>query len=343
MSEPPPKRPLTETLRPWRSRATVSSGRDKPAQPQPQKNFTATLREWHKRAGLFAFVFMGWLGLSGILLNEATDLDLNNRRVDWTWLMSLYGLHADPPQSGLGAGGHWLAVAGDNTVLDGKPLAQAIEAPLGFVAGPEPGQPAKQMLYVGREDSVVLLAPDGSRVDELRMPPLPIGSIRRIGSVAAKPGSLAIQGSDTAYLSEDEGESWKPVAATEVQWSVRQPLPQDVRGSLLPYSRPSVSVQQILVDAHSGRLFGRFGTFFVDAVGIAALLLATSGVWMMWRTSKARRKQANRMAGAKPAAAKPAPKPAILKSISSGGPSASTAAPPEKSGPDKSGPNKSSE
>ena len=81
---------------------------------------------------------------------------------------------------------------------------------------------------------------------------------------------------------------------------------QDVRGSLLPYSRPSVSVQQILVDAHSGRLFGRFGTFFVDAVGIAALLLATSGVWMMWRTSKARRKQANRMAGAKPAAAKPA-------------------------------------
>jgi hypothetical protein len=314
MSEPPPKRPLTETLRPWRSRATISSGRERPAKApaQPPRNFTATLREWHKRAGLFAFFFMGWLGISGILLNEASDLDLNSRRIDWTWLMSIYGLHADPPQSGLGAGGHWLAVAGGSTVLDGKPLSQGIDAPLGFVAGPEPGQPGKQMLYVARADSIVLLQPDGSRVDELRMPPLPIGAIRRVGAVAAKPGSLAVQGSDTAYLSEDEGESWKPVPATDVQWSVTQPLPQAVRSALTPFSRPSVSIQQILVDAHSGRLFGRFGTYFVDAIGLAALLLATSGVWMMWRTSKARRKQANRMA----APPKPvAPKPATLKAV----------------------------
>ena len=305
MSEPPPKRSLTDTLRPWRSRAVVSSGRQ--PQAQPKRNLTATLREWHKRAGLFAFFFMGWLGLSGILLNEASDLNLNSVRVDWPWLMSIYGLHADPPQAALPAGGHWLAVAGDNTVLDGKPLAQVIDAPLGFVAAPEPGEPAKQMLYVARADSLVLLRPDGSRVDELRMPPLPIAAIRRIGSVEGHAGSVAIQGSDTAYQSDDEGESWKPVPATAVQWSTKQPLPQQQRTLLLPFSRPSISVQQILVDAHSGRLFGRFGTFFIDAVGLAALLLASSGIWMMWRTGSARRKQANRMTAA------PAPAPAARK------------------------------
>ncbi|HZR35584.1 MAG TPA: PepSY domain-containing protein [Nevskia sp.] len=316
MSEPPPptaKRRLSDTLRPWRSRAVINTARERAAaQPQAKKNLTATLREWHKRAGLFAFVFLGWLGVTGIFLNEASDLDLNAKRVGWPWLMAIYGLRPAPPASGLGAGGHWLAIAGEASVLDGKPLAQPLDAPLGLVAAPEPGS-AKVMLYAAQADSVVLLRPDGSRVDELRMPPLPIAAIRRIGLVKGHPGSFAIQGSDTAYQSEDEGESWKPVPATDVQWSVPQPLPQGVRDALLPYSRPSVSVQQLLVDVHSGRLFGRSGTYVIDLVGLAALLLATSGVWMMWRTNNARKKNqaaARLTAGAK---SPPARKPPMQK------------------------------
>jgi len=310
MSEPPPppvKRSLSDTLRPWRSRAVINTARERAAAPaQVRKNLTMVLREWHKRAGLFAFVFLGWLGLSGIFLNEASDLDLNARRVGWPWLMAIYGLHAEPPPSGLGAGGHWLALAGGASLLDGKPLAQPLDAPLGLVAAPEPGS-ARTMLYAAQADSVVLLRADGSRVDELRMPPLPIAAIRRIGLVSGHPGSIAIQGSDTAYQSEDEGESWKPVPATAVEWSALQPLPQQVRAALLPYSRPSVSVQQLLVDAHSGRLFGRFGTTVIDVVGLAALLLASSGVWMMWRTNSARKK--NQAATRKPPARKPVHKP----------------------------------
>jgi uncharacterized iron-regulated membrane protein len=132
------------------------------------------------------------------------------------------------------------------------------------------------------------------------MPPLPIGAIRRLGTIESRQGSIAIQGSDTAYESDDEGESWKVVPATEVQWSVLQPVPPDQRKLLLPFSRPSVSVQQILVDWHSGRQFGRFGTYFIDLVGLAALVLASSGIWMTVRTSNARRKQASR-AGVAPA------------------------------------------
>lgn len=305
MSEPPPppaKRSLTDTLRPWKSRAVIKAVRERAPQPAPKKNLTMVLRDWHKRAGLFAFVFLGWLGITGIFLNEASDLDLNARRVDWSWLMAIYGLHAEPPATGLGAGGHWLAMAGGASVLDGKPLDPALDAPLGLAAAPEPGG-GKLMLYAAQSGSVVLLHPDGSRVDELRMPPLPIEAIRRIGVVKGHPGNIAIQGSDTAYQSDDEGESWKPVPATDVQWSVPQPLPPDVRSALLPYSRPSVSVQQLLVDVHSGRLFGRFGTYVIDVVGLAALLLATTGVWMMYRTNAARKK--NQAATARLPARKP--------------------------------------
>lgn len=296
--EPPPQ-PSAETrtdhktplLHPRRLRNAVIRVRQRRAAPAPKRNLSALLREWHRRFGLFAFLFMGWLGFSGILLNEASNLELNSRPVSWPWLMSIYGLEATPPASGFGAAGHWLAVAGGKPALDGRRIETTLSSPLGLVASGD-------VLYVAQSESLVLLGDDGQRIDELRMPPLPIASIRRIGLIADRPGSIAIQGSDTAYESEDKGENWKAVPATEVTWSSRQPLPTAVRASLLELSQPSVSLQQILVDTHSGRLFGRYGSLFVDLVGALALALAVSGVWMTWRTSQARRKQAQSHAAA---------------------------------------------
>jgi hypothetical protein len=259
----------------------------------PKRNFSATLRLWHHRAGLAAFIFLGWLGFSGILLNEASDLGLNSVRVGWTWLMAIYGLHAEAPEQGYGAGDaadrtgnrHWLAVANGNTLLDGKPLAQPVDAPVGFAIA---GEGSQATLFVATADSVVLLTPAGGRIDELRMPPLPISSVRRIGIAAG--GGIAIQGTDAAWRSTDQGESWKPVPAGQVQWSAQEALPDGERKKLMPYSRPSVALQQILVDAHSGRLFGPYGTYVIDVVGILAMVLAGSGVWMVWRTNRSRRR-----------------------------------------------------
>jgi len=49
-----------------------------------------------------------------------------------------------------------------------------------------------------------------------------------------------------------------------------------------------------LIDLHSGRLFGRLGPYVIDLVGLLALWLSISGVWMMWRTNQARKKNAVR-------------------------------------------------
>ena len=120
------------------------------------------------------------------------------------------------------------------------------------------------------------------------MPPLPISSVRRIGVAAG--GGIAVQGADAAWRSTDQGESWKPVPAGQVQWSATETLPDAERKKLIPYSRPSVALQQVLVDAHSGRLFGPYGTYVIDIVGILAMVLAGSGVWMVWRTNRSRKR-----------------------------------------------------
>jgi hypothetical protein len=228
---------------------------------------------------------MGWLGFSGVLLNQSASWGLDAVRLGAPWLMSFYGLHAEPPLTGFSADSHWLAVTPDATILDGKPLSMMIPGPRGFVSG---GTVEHPTLFVASADSLVLLTPTGGRIDELRSPILPVSTIRRVGIVNGPGGKIAVQDLD-AFQSEDEGETWKPVAPSEVRWSGSQALSEVERTQLLPYSRPTVALEQILIDAHSGRLFGRYGPYVINAVGLAALWLAISGAWMMWRTSRRRR------------------------------------------------------
>jgi hypothetical protein len=278
-TESAPRRSIGARL-PWRGGATA---RKHHALARPKRNLMATLREWHKRLGLFAFIFMGWLGLSGFLINQSAEWGYDTIRVDWSWVMSLYGLHPEAPRTGYASGGHWLAVTSDYTLLDAQPLSERIEEPLGFVAG---GSDVRPLLFVATKSSVVMLTADGGRYDELRSPILPISTVRRIGRTAA--GAIAVQDLD-AYQSDDSGDSWRPVDPLQVQWSAVEAIPEPERTLLLPYSRPSVSLEHVLVDAHSGRLFGNFGAWVINFVGFAAIGLSISGIWMWWRIRSNRR------------------------------------------------------
>lgn len=273
----------------WRLRWSLPARKSKPT--QPKKTLTATLREWHKRAGLGAFIFMGWLGVSGVALNQSASWGLDAARVDWSWLMSVYGLHAQSPESGFSFDGHWIAVLGEHSILDGKLLSMPVKSPLGMVTS---GDGAQKKLVVASYDGVLLLKPDGTRIDELGAGlMLPVSSIQRLGSAEGNPTMAVIE--DKGLYGSTDGESWNRLPAkTAVHWSEPVALSATQRKQFEQYARPSVAVEQLLIDLHSGRLFGRLGPYVIDLVGLLALWLSISGVWMMWRTNQARKKNAVR-------------------------------------------------
>lgn len=252
---------------------------------KPRRNLNILLRDWHRRVGLFAFLFMGWLGLSGILINQSPSWGYDTDRIYWSPVMWLYGLEPVPPQSGFVADGHWLAVTPEGTVLDARPVTPPVNKPLGLVAGANGQEP---LLFLANAEHVAVLTLDGGRYDELRSPILPVDEVRRIGRVKDAPGTIAVQELD-AFQSADGGNSWTPVDPAQVEWSVASDLPEAQRDQLMPFSRPYVTLEHVLVDAHSGAIFGRGGVYVVNTVGLAAILLAISGVWMWWRTSRKRR------------------------------------------------------
>lgn len=255
---------------------------------RPKRNLLMTLREWHKRIGLFAFAFMGWLGASGFLINQSADWGYDVVRIDWPWVTALYSLSAEPPRSGFGTGDHWLAITSDHTVLDGQPLKEPIPDVLGLV---DNGKPDDPFLFVGVPGGLIMLTADGERYDVLRSPILPVTTVRRVGITAE--GAIAVQDLD-AFQSHDEGLQWTPVDPIRVRWSQPQALPKAVREDLRPWSRPSVSLEHLLVDAHSGQLFGNTGAWIINLVGLSSMWLAFSGVWMWWRIRRNRRPPARR-------------------------------------------------
>lgn len=261
------------------------SSRSAHAQARPKANLSMTLRTWHKRVGLFAFVFMGWLGFSGFLINQSADWGYDTKPIHAAWVMALYGLHPEPPTQGYAVAGHWLAEAQDASMLDGKPLKTRIRHQLGMAAA---GPAAQPLLFVAEPDRVYVLSTKGELVDEMSGYTLPAPAVRRIGTLPGNPSKVVIQDLD-AYASAD-GLSWEklPVNAA-VEWSTPAGLPEAQRKAALPYSRPSVTLEHVLVDAHSGRIFGIGGAWLINFVGLASMALSITGVWIWWRTQQQRK------------------------------------------------------
>lgn len=250
-----------------------------------KKTLTATLRTWHQKVGLGAAVFVIWLAISGTLLSRSNELGFDTTRLRWSWLASMYGLHAESPRMGFTVAENWLASTKEATLLNAEELAPRVQTPLGIVAG---GDQKSPLLFIATSDSVVVVKPDGSRVDELRSPVLPISSVRRIGNSAA--GGIAVQDYD-AYESLDSGTTWSPVAAATVTWSEPSPLPAEQREKIASFAKPSILLEQFLIDLHTGRLFGAIGSWVITLVGFMALWLAVSGFWTWYRINASRRKQ----------------------------------------------------
>ena len=257
----------------------------KPSAGKSKMNVSMLLRKWHQRIGLFAFIFMGWLGFSGVLLNQSVSMGLDAIRVNSIALMSLYGLHAEIPENGYRSGEHWLVTTTENTVLDDIALAQHIPSPLGFV---DVKNGLGETLYVATNDKLTLLSTEGVVIEEQSGFMLPVGHIRNLGLYEQGGESyLALQGENT-YITED-GLTWNEFdKPDQVRWSALETLSEGAKADVEPYAHPTVALEQVLIDLHSGRLFGSFGSTLINLVGVAAVLLWISGVWMTWRTNRMR-------------------------------------------------------
>lgn len=240
-----------------------------------RRRFNLFLHHWHRRIGVTASVFLIWMAVSGWLLNHTSALDLAHRMVTLTPITAHYGLHANLPKQALVAGSHWLATGADKAVLDGRKIAITLSQPRGMVKH-------TGMLFVATATRVILLAADGTLIDKIDAP---LTRIDRIGSGC---NGVVVADSERRLVTH-EGVAWSSCHGS-VQWARSAALTPAQRDTVAPLLAPGISVERLLLDLHSGRFFGAWGPYFVDAVGLALTVLALSGIWLFVRHRKPHRR-----------------------------------------------------
>lgn len=231
------------------------------------------IRRWHAKIGVTAMLYLLFLVFSGWALNHGEGLKLDKQEVTTPWLMRWYGIKAVAPSQGYALGNSHFAWNGEKWALGSRLLSAPGGQPTGAVN-------SEGISYIATSHTLYLFQEDGQLLDKLESQSLPDSPIMALG----KAGNGIVLKSPSATFVTTDGVSWNRGTATGVTWSSPLILPDEARKQLAETLAQGLSLQRILLDIHSGRIFGRYGPYVVDLLGLALLTLGMSGLWIYWRS-----------------------------------------------------------
>jgi hypothetical protein len=237
------------------------------------KRFTAFL--WHRRIGLFALVLVIILAITGIMLNHTEKLNLDNTFVNNSALLNWYGIKPkDEPVSFRienETQSHVISAWNKQLFFDDikvTTLDQTIHGAIG----------AEEFIVVALDNEIILLSYDGEFIERVSTS-ISFSNIQRLGMKYKRP---VIETSEPLYYMADEHIlDWDVIIDEDIQWTAQYTLSDDEREQLLvAYRGNGLKLERVILDLHSGRIFGQYGIYIMDAAAIALLWLSLSGLWV---------------------------------------------------------------
>ena len=231
-----------------------------------------TVRRWHGLVGAVIVFFLVYLLASGLPLNHIEILKLDKREVSYPWLMRWYGIQAADPIQGYLLGKSYFFWEDGKWVLDDKLLISNAGQPVGAVE-------VRGINYIATATTLSLYQSDGkllNKVEKQSLPAYPILALGKIGN------NVMLQTPSTVFASVD-GKNWEKSNATGMTLSSLQDLPVNVKRRSADILAPGISLQRILLDVHSGRIFGRYAVWVMDIASLVLLALGLSGFWLYWK------------------------------------------------------------
>jgi hypothetical protein len=233
---------------------------------------------WHRYIGLTAALFVILLATTGLLLNHTGELALDSRHIQSGLLLDWYGIKVPDDMSSYRAGSVIVTSLGERIYLNTAPLSQA-HAPL--VGALE----FSALIIIAAGGQLFLYTPQGDLVERLDatagVPP----AIQALGLSA--PGLPVVRSPVGIYQSDSKLLEWRKIQTPEATWSHPVAAPPELVTALQQaYRGTGLSLERVLLDAHSGRILGVWGVYLVDAAAFLFLLLACSGIWLWARRRK---------------------------------------------------------
>lgn len=229
--------------------------------------------KWHRRIGLLCAFFVIVLSITGLLLNHTASLKLDNIKLHSPILSSLYNLPPATPVS-FHSGEQWISHNGINTLYLGQMSIEQCAPPLKGVVT------HNDLLQILCEDELLLLTKEGDLLE--RITPvlgLPNGS----QALAFTEGQLLIKTADGVVSADMDALNFIPSTLPAI-WTAAE-TPTSELTTFLRNQGPAMDLEQVLLDLHSGRLFGGIGVLVMDLAAILLIVLSITG-FIAWQTSR---------------------------------------------------------
>jgi hypothetical protein len=243
--------------------------------------FTAFL--WHRRIGLLALILVIILAITGILLNHTERLKLDESYINSSLLLSWYGIEPQDEPVSYRVHDHIISVWEHQLFFDDRPISELQQDIHGAID-------VEQFIVIALDNEIILLSFDGEVVERVSTSQS-FSNIRRLGMKYQRP---VIETSEPLYYMADEHIlDWDLITNEGIKWAERHILSDDEKEQLLVAFRGnSLTLERVILDLHSGRIFGQYGVYFMDAAAISLLWLSLSGLWV-WnsRRSKMQKKK----------------------------------------------------
>jgi len=245
------------------------------------KKFTAFL--WHRRIGLFALLLVIILAITGIMLNHTEQFRLDETYVDNSWLLNWYGIEPEDEPIAYRTGEHIISSWHDQLFFDDTAITDLEQNIHGAIAG-------EQFIVVALDNELILLSFDGELIERVSTS-ISFSDIQRLGTKYQRP---VIETSEPLYYIADEHIlDWDVISNENIKWTEQYSLTEEEYDKLLvAYRGNGLKLERVILDLHSGRIFGSYGVYLMDAAAIALLWLSLSGLWV-WssRRNKMRKKK----------------------------------------------------
>jgi len=251
-----------------------------------KKSRISAWRRLHRTLGASAAAFILFMAFSGMVINHAQDLGLDRQHVSQALLLYWYGLTGPEEFHSYAAGDQWISFAGSNAYFNGQYISELPNGVGAVFTG--------EMLIAAGSNGFLLLDPQGGLIEKLPWEHPETGPVESIGLL--ENGSVLVKSATGMWLADAQLLQWQPADAsggkTSPAWSDSAPEPRTIRQSVIQqYRGAGLSLERLILDLHSGRIFGPVGILIYDLLAVIVGFLAISGVifWFRGRRNGKRR------------------------------------------------------
>lgn len=231
------------------------------------------VRRWHRSLGALTAIGVIFVVVTGIIINHTVDFKLDQPGVDSSWILDYYGIEVAAPEHAWQFGSHWLSHCASKLYWNTQALSDS--QPLLGVAE------LQGMGLAATREALYLISPQGDLIETLVRNDLP-GAISKL---VADDESVYIETPQGWFRSNLDLLSWDASGEPGRAALAPHAMPAELAQAVQIHARSlELSWERVLLDLHSGRFFGQFGRWIVDAIAIALLALALSGFWLWFRT-----------------------------------------------------------